>query len=73
MMYSQYMGGTPHKGLGLLSVFDLLSQQLSRRPHETFVSSLMTLFLLFESSFLFLLLHIPAPKKSLFLLQETKI
>lgn len=29
MMCSQYMGGAPHKGLGLLSAFDLLSQQLS--------------------------------------------
>lgn len=29
MMCSQYMGGSPHKGLGLLSLFDLLAQQLS--------------------------------------------
>ena len=29
MMCSQYMGGSPHKGFGLLSVLDLLSQQLS--------------------------------------------
>lgn len=28
MMCSQYMGGTPHKGPSLLSVFDLLSEQL---------------------------------------------
>lgn len=43
LMCSQYMGGIPHKGLGLLSVFDLLSQQLSSDgPHETFVSPLMT-------------------------------
>lgn len=29
MMCSQYMGGAPHKGLGLLPASDLLSQQLS--------------------------------------------
>lgn len=29
MMCSQYMGGAPHKGLGLLPTSDLLSQQLS--------------------------------------------
>lgn len=28
-MCSQYMGGAPHKGLSLLSVSDLLIQQLS--------------------------------------------
>ncbi len=49
MMCSQYMGGTPHKGLGLLSAFDLLSAAQLRRPHETFVSPLMTLFLVSES------------------------
>lgn len=29
MMCSQYMGGAPHKGLGLLPTSDLLSQRLS--------------------------------------------
>lgn len=53
-MCSRYMGGAPHKGLGLLPTLDLLSQQLSSDMLvKTSVSPLMALFVLFELFFLF--------------------
>lgn len=54
MMRSQYMGGTPHKGLGLLSVFwFIVTVTQLRRTRETVSQSTVdTVFLICSTNFL---------------------